>query len=197
MFYAAIDDPYLYPGTKTLVNLFDIRDENRLAALESDLVIPLEEILRTNPTKGKFDLEHLCQIHRVLFGDLYPWAGEIRAVRIAKGGSMFAYPEHIERAAGELFENLRHERYLQNLAIDEFAERLAWHMAEINAIHPFREGNGRASRVFFARLAEAAGYEMHLERIDREKFMRAMIASFTGDCVPLAKILRKSLSPLM
>ena len=49
MFYAAIDDPYLYPGTKTLVNLFDIRDENRLAALESDLVIPLEEILRTNP----------------------------------------------------------------------------------------------------------------------------------------------------
>lgn len=79
---------------------------------------------------------------------------------LAKPGSMFALPAHIEGYATEILLQLNDERYLTDLPRDEFAERITHYYAEINAVHPFREGNGRAQRAFLRQLAPDAGYTL-------------------------------------
>ena len=62
-------------------------------------------------------------------------------------------------------------------------------MGEINATHPFREGNGRTQRVFCALLAEQAGYFLDFESVDQVQMYRVMIACFNGNAEPLAALL--------
>jgi cell filamentation protein len=56
--------------------------------------------------EGAYDLAHLQEFHRFIFQDIYSWAGELRSVPLAKPGSMFALPEHIERYATEVLRQL-------------------------------------------------------------------------------------------
>lgn len=82
-----------------------------------------------------------------------PWSGvtwvrsgpEIRTVGIAKSDP-FCLPHHIEAYSGEVFNALGKERFLRNLLREDFIARLTHYFAEVNAIHPFREGYGRAQR---------------------------------------------------
>lgn len=67
--------------------------------------------------------------------------------------------------------------------------RLAHYMGEINAVHPFREGNGRAQRAFCSQLAEQAEYFLDFETVDQAAMYRVMIASFNGDDGPLIELL--------
>lgn len=67
-----------------------------------------------------------------------------------------------------------------------FAERASHFIAEINAVHPFREGNGRCQLTFLSILMELSGFEMDEDRLDSDAVMDAMIASFLGNNVPLA-----------
>ena len=91
--YAAEEDPYCYPGTTVLRNVFDIRDAVVLEQLELELTIArADEPL----PHGALDRAHYCAIHRHFFQDIYPWAGQVRTVRISKGSSHFCYPEYIE-----------------------------------------------------------------------------------------------------
>jgi cell filamentation protein len=76
------------------------------------------------------------------------------------------------------------------LDADTFAERAAHFLAELNAIHPFREGNGRAQLSFVAALADQAGHPFALERIDPKAMLDATITSFGGSEKPLARLLR-------
>jgi len=64
-------------------------------------------------------------------------------------------------------------------------------LAELNAIHAFREGNGRAQLTFFVLLANRAGYALDLERLDPDVMLDAMIASFDGDEIKLVEVIRK------
>lgn len=73
------------------------------------------------------------------------------------------------------------EDFLRNLPPDKFIERLAHFMGEINAAHPFREGNGRVQRAFCLQLAEQAGFFIDFENVSREDMYNAMISSFRGD----------------
>lgn len=70
---------------------------------------------------------------------------------------MFALPEHIENYAAQVLGQLAAEQHLRGLPREQFAERLTHYCAEINAVHPFREGNGRAQRVFMRQLASTRG----------------------------------------
>ena len=117
---------------------------------------------------------------------MYEWAGKFRTVRISKGGSAFCYPEYIEQEMQELFDDLKHQNYLRELSADEFATRAAHFLATLNAIHPFREGNGRAQTSFLLFLADRAGHSLNLDKLVPERFMEAMIASFEKDEQQLA-----------
>lgn len=182
--YDAIADPYCYPGTTVLKNIPDIRDQIGLDDFET--VMTTQRADEPLPT-GRFSVSHYQAIHRHLFQDIYPWAGRFRAVRISKDGSAFCYPENIVREMRSLFETLRGKNFLRGLSREAFASEGAAFLSTLNAIHPFREGNGRTQTIFLTLLAAHAGYPFDLERLEPEAFLAAMVASFKGDDEPLSR----------
>jgi cell filamentation protein len=136
------DDPYLYPGTNTLRNRYGIRDRGELAHLEADLSARRLAVLEHRRLAGAYDLAHPQAFHREIFGDVYEWAGEIRTVAIAKR-DVFAVPEHIEPYRSNVLRQLSAEDHLRGLGREPALDRLTYYLSEINATHPFGEGNGR------------------------------------------------------
>jgi cell filamentation protein len=108
---------------------------------------------------------------------------------------MFCYPEHIDSEMRKLFDQLARERFLRGLAPAEFAMLAARLIAESNAIHPFREGNGRAQLAYLTLLAANAGHPLALERLSPGAMLTAMIASFKSDDAPLAELISGLVSP--
>jgi cell filamentation protein len=186
-------DVYTDPESGVLKNRFGIVDAAILETTEADLVAARSRELVHAPLKGRFDLEHLQAVHRYLFGDLYEWAGQLRVVDISKNGHMFAHHAHIAGAATAIFEKLAGERCLAGLDAGAFSSRAAYYFGEINALHPFREGNGRAQREFFSHLASASGYYIAWEKVVPSEMLRASIESFQGDLSRLTAILRQNL----
>ncbi len=182
------DDPYVYPGTDILRNRLGIRDADRLSVLEASITtVRLAQLDRTD-LRGRYDLDHLRRFHREIFSDVYPWAGEIRTVAIAKT-QMFALPQHIKPYLDGQFAQLAREDHLQELSRDRFVERAAHYLGEVNAAHPFREGNGRTQRAFFGQLARDAGYDIEWGRLDPERNIEASVASLDGNDSKLRELL--------
>lgn len=185
--YAAIDDPYCYRGTNVLRNRLDIRTNEQLAAFEEEIVKRrAEEPLPT----GTLSVSQYRAVHRHLFQDINSWAGHFRTVRVAKGGSLFAYPEHIPAGMRDLFAWLRLRDGLRQRSRDAFSIEAAHFLTELNALHPFRDGNGRTQLTFLALLATRANHPLHLERLEPSRFLTAMVASFSGREELLADELR-------
>lgn len=182
-------DPYLYPGTDCLRNRLGIRDAAELQRAEAERTGAIIALLRRQPIQGRCDLDHLRAFHRRIFGDVYDWAGELRTVPLAKEESLFALPEHIEGYLTKVLEKLAAENVLRGLEREQFVDRLAHYYAELNAVHPFREGNGRTVRAFLGQFAFEAGYRVAWERMDAERNNAASKASLRGDNVPLKDML--------
>ena len=176
--YEAGADPTCYPGTTVLINKLGLKDQARLDAFEAE--ITAQRASEPLPS-GSLSYRHYCAIHRHLFQDVYPWAGKLRTVRISKEGSAFCYPEHIDREMRRLFAGLSEQKHFGGLGAAAFAEKAAHFLAELNAIHPFREGNGRAQLSFLTVLAERTGHPLHVERLDPKAMLSATIASFGGE----------------
>ncbi|WP_348642746.1 Fic family protein [Mesorhizobium sp. B2-4-15] len=151
MVYAAESDPLCYPGTTVLINLLDMRDQAELEEVE--LALFLTRADEPLPA-GELDYPHYLSLHRHLFQDVYAWAGQVRTIRIGKGGNWFCYPEHIASEMGRVFHELGNPDHLADFNTTDFAKHLAHVIAELNAVHPFREGNGRTQLAFLAMLAE-------------------------------------------
>ncbi|MBQ9044889.1 MAG: Fic family protein [Oscillospiraceae bacterium] len=169
-----------YPDTTCLINKLDIRDEKQLAIIEAGITMLRDSELSEQPIQGAFDFAHYRAIHRYLFGEIYAWAGEIRTVNISKKGTHFAEASEIEDVAQHAFERLRQNGYLQNMRFDAFVENIVDFYAVINALHPFREGNGRTQRVFFTQLIRNAGYDIDFSAIDPDELMIATIYAANG-----------------
>ena len=187
-------DPYTYPGTGVLRNKPGLRDERALREFEYEQARSRNEELREKPIAGKFDLEHLKAIHAHTFQDVYDWAGQLRTVNISKGGTTFAQPAFIESEAQRMSASLAAENHLQGLDKPQFVERLAHHYGEWNALHPFREGNGRATREFLGQLARGAGYELDQTKIDnsQDQWNDAARRSFAGELEPIKLIFNEA-----
>ncbi len=166
-------DPYVYPGTAVLQNLAGLRDAEALADHEAQTSTLRLAQLAGLTLSGSYDLPHLQAFHRFIFQDVYSWAGELRSVPLAKPGSMFALPEHVESYSAEVLNQLAREQYLRGLSRDEFAERLTYYYAEINAVHPFREGNGRTQRAFLRQLAMDADHSLGWEHLEPKMLVHA------------------------
>ena len=184
--YDAVNDPYTYENSTVLVNKLDLRNQAELDDFEAEISnARADEPLPA----GNLNFAHYCAIHHHLFQDVYDWAGKVRTVRISKQGNPFCFPEHIEAQATKLFSELAASSFLANLSSEQFAERAAHFLSELNAIHAYREGNGRAQLTFFALLADGAGHPLDMEKLDPESMLAAMIASFGGKNDALKKII--------
>lgn len=181
--YNAVEDPLCYPGTHVLRNKADIRDQDQLDEFEQ---LMFDSRAEERLPDGALDFAHYRALHHHFFQDVYDWAGEIRSIRTGKGTNWFCYPEHIAREADRVFGELAARNHLADSpGKREFAEGAAWFLSEINAIHPFREGNGRVQLVFLTMLARNAGISLNDRKLRPKPFLAAMIRSFSGDLAPL------------
>jgi len=186
--YDAFDDPYCYKGTSVLKNKAGLRDQAGLEGFE----LEMSSVRATEPAPtGKFDPAHYRALHRHLFQDVYSWAGKYRMVRTGKGGNAFCYPEFIEAEMQNLFGDLAHPSFSAGAPAAAFLQAVSKFLADLNAIHPFREGNGRTQLAFLVLLAERAGHRLDLTALRPKAFLKAMIVSFNGDNAPLTRELKR------
>lgn len=186
------DDPYLDPDSNVLVNLLGLTDAEALQIVETDLAFVRAEQLERHPLSGEYDVAHLQAFHRHLFGDVYPWAGDFRTVNIARSAS-FGDWRHIRTYLDRVLADLTAEHYLVGLDRADFVRRLAHYFGEVNAAHPFREGNGRTQRGFFRQLARDAGWNLRWSKVTAEGNAAASEASLMGDNEPLESLLNLAL----
>ena len=188
-------DPYCYPNSRVLKNKLDIKDMDELQEAERRLSKYREIELLHGPIIGYFDFTHLKKIHQYLFQDIYDWAGTVRTVDIAKG-NLFCRSFAIESEANRIFSKLKTEKYLKDLPINQLAECLAYYLAEINALHPFREGNGRTQREFIRQLAYQNNLFLSYAGITQKEMIVASKASFNLNYKPLQELILSHLHPL-
>ena len=190
--YTTSGSIYCYRDTNVLKNRFGLRDGKKLKELEADLSAIRQNDLLSNPIQGRFTANHLCRIHKYLLGDLYSFAGHFRREDIMKGNTRFLNHRDIKTKLAKLLNKLAAENYLQGLAFDALVDRSAYYFTELNYIHPFREGNGRATREFMRQLYDLNGYEINWAVVPTENLLAAMEAS-VFDTVELETFLRKCL----
>jgi cell filamentation protein len=186
---------YCYPGTSVLINKLNIRNNQQLSEAERRFTAVTVLEVMSKPVRGSFDLKHLMDIHKAIFGDIYEWAGKLRTVNIAKG-NQFCQCTYLVDYADELFSKLKAERFLIDTAPEELPERLSFYLSEINVLHPFREGNGRTQRVFMDYLARYNGYHLNFAHVSDSEMIEASATAFDMDYTKLnqmvARILEKT-----
>jgi len=170
-------DGFTDPHTGVLINKLNITDEDKLAEVEGNRFhFRLLEVLAGHVEIAPHNAQGLQALHRHLFQDVYPWAGETRAwgkFQATKStsadkdgpglytmyfGSYQQLPVHLD-AIGQ---QLAAERFLKGLDKDQFVARAAYYFDQYNYAHAFREGNGRTLGAAFQVLAENAGYDVNL-----------------------------------
>ena len=171
--YDARNSVYCYKDTNVLINKLDIKDPVILSDYERRVVSLKLLALHKKGITGIFDVNHFISIHKFLFEDIYPFAGEFRCENIAKDNFSFAEFEYIEPELNKLLSKLKEENYLAELDKTSLAKRLAYYWAELNVLHPFREGNGRTTREFLRQLALKNGYNLDLQNVDANELLDA------------------------
>ena len=188
--YEGQNDPYIDASTGVLKNLLGISSAQKLEKIEASLAYGRSLDLDTGvPPVPPFDMDHLKAIHRHLFQDIYSWAGEIRTIDISKGHTRFASAIAINSAGIKLFKDLEKENWLTGKNRREFADRAGHYLGEINVLHPFRDGNGRAQRFFMAQIGSWCRHQIVLGKIPVEKNIEASIAAYNGDSSPLVDLI--------
>ena len=177
-----------------LVNKLGITDEASLELAEIELT--QERIEQYEPNVNDISLPALQQIYRYLFQDIYGWAGELRTVDIAKGSTRFVNASRIEPEAKKLFQQRGQDDNLVGLPRDMLVGRLDHYYCELNVIHPFRDGNGRAQRLLFEVIAINAGYELHWEPIGGAEWRGANIAAYNCRLQSLTDLLDRAVTPI-
>lgn len=147
-------DAYFIDGTNILKNKLGITKEEELKKVDANISFKNLLDLYVNPIEGSFDKNHLCAIHKKLFGDLYPFAGKYRTVYMQKGNSSFVGENDIDWRL-DITLNQMNEDIKKVKSIDYYAIFLANYYNELIVIHPFREGNGRTIREFLREFVNA------------------------------------------
>ena len=183
-------DHFTYSGSPTLKNNFLITDYEELAVVETVYVEARSiEIRDGYGPKSLLNVDYLKAIHKHLFQDVYEWAGSTRDTPVTLSDGTIATAPFLQRAGSKPFlsgpsiakaltqfeTKIREADFLCGLARKDFAIQAGDLMAELNDIHPFREGNGRTQRVFMEQLALSAGHQLDFSIISKERMIQASI----------------------
>lgn len=190
--YAVAGSLYCYKDSRVLRNHFGLQDPRQLRMIEAEISAARQSEMLERPVPGRFTTAHLCNIHRKLLGDVYPFAGNLRYEDIAKGETRFLAHRQIREKLYRLLDELREEKYLDGIDKKALIRRSAYYMAELNYIHPFREGNGRAIREFMRLLFLRQGYRVDWSAVPVDDLLQAMIDS-VYDTEPLTQVLTQCL----
>jgi len=190
-----IEDQYM-PGSngQVLKNLLGITTRDEIDRVETELLFEVsDQILDELGREKQFTVEDLCRMHQRWLGSIYEWAGRYRRVMMSKGGLMFAAPAHIPNLMIE-FEKEILQRYTPCIfdSKQKVISALAIVQTELILIHPFREGNGRISRL----LATLMALQADLPPLDfsdfagarQEEYFAAGRYGLDQDYAPMEKV---------
>ena len=175
--YTTTQSIYCYPDSDVLKNKLNIRDNKLLKTAEEEITLIKQMELLKNPIKGNFTKAHFMNIHKFIFEDVYSLAGKIRREQISKADTMFYPPNLIDRELDKVFAKIKEKKMLKETDEEKVFDNLAYIMAELNIIHPFREGNGRSIREFIRLMAKRMGYDLNWGNVDKEEILEASILS--------------------
>ena len=175
--YTTTQSIYCYPDSNVLKNKLHIKDNKLLKTAEEEITLIKQMELLKNPIKGNFLKAHLMNIHKFIFEDIYSFAGKIRREQISKTDTLFYPPNLIDRELDKVFVKIKEKNMLKETDEEKIFDNLAYVMAELNIIHPFREGNGRSVREFIRLMAKRMGYDLNWGNVDREELLEASILS--------------------
>lgn len=187
--YGTGQDPYCYPGTAVLRNRLDLTDDAILSEAERALSEVAAESIEFVPPP--YDLSYLKSLHHRLFTDLYEWAGELRTVDISKDETHFCTTSRIEPEAQKLFDSLAKADWFQDLDRSSLIAASAELFGDLNVVHPFREGNGRAQRILFEHIIVNAGYEISWWPVDTQEWIQANIDAVVCDYAALTRVFER------
>lgn len=169
-----------YPGTNVLINIPGIQNQEELDAFERKITTEKLALLYLNNPFNTFDVNHYLNIHKYLFEDIYPFAGQIRSENIKKSFS-FCLPQYI-------YENLNTSLKKANKMIPNLTSRekiidyITDFYSDLDMTHPFREGNGRTLREymreyikFVCEFNKIDCYELDWSKVSREEYLSAVI----------------------
>ena len=175
--YTTTQSIYCYPESNVLKNKLNIRDNKLLKTAEEEITLIKQMELLKNPIKGNFSKAHLMNIHKFIFEDIYTFAGKIRKEQISKADTLFYPPNLIVRELDKVFAKIKEKNMIKETDEEKVFDNLAYVMAELNIIHPFREGNGRSIREFIRLMAKRTGYDLNWGNVDKEELLEASILS--------------------
>lgn len=188
-----MDLGYFVETGEVLTNKLGISDATELENAEYAITDEKLGEALVNEHSKVFDLDYLLHLHKSLFEDIYDFAGKLRTVNIFKPDSPvpFCYADFLPSEADRIFSELKHDNYLVGLNHADFVSKLTYYASELNALHPFREGNGRTTRLFLMLLAKNAGYLIDYSLASRRAILHADTAAFAGNLQPLLDLYRQ------
>lgn len=190
----------LATGSPVLRNKVGATTAEDLRAAENDLLeFRLTELRsQSRLVPRTYDLEHLQRLHFQLFQDVYEWAGDLRTVGIAKGegdDTSFIPPLNIERPVAHVASRIADSHLLRDIERDALADEVTYLYDYLNFAHPFREGNGRTQREFFAQLLAESGHGLDWSKVDMAGLHSAChVARVDGDTSKLRSIIAVALT---
>lgn len=187
------------PGSRSRVlkNLLGIRRKREMDTHEAAKLFAVTMwAIQHYSADHRFSAADVILLHKQWLGEVYPWAGEYRQVNISKGGFVFAMSAQVPRLMQE-FERDVLARYtpcaFANL--DDTLDALAITHCELVLIHPFREGNGRVSRLVSTLMALQAGLPLLnfsiIKGKQREAYFAAVRAGMGREYEPMKEIFRR------
>ncbi len=183
------------PGSdnKLLQNLPGITDPTEMNIVETDLLEEIYiQVFDNFPEELTFPI--LCQWHRAWLGNVYSWAGQYRTVDMSKPSIRFSSPMQIPKLS-EKFEVTYLSRFfeLPEISDEELVAFLGEMHVEFILIHPFREGNGRISRLLLDVMAVKAGaqpLDYSLWDENKDFYFKAIQAGRDGDYQYIERLIR-------
>ena len=173
-------EEYLIPGTDgVLKNKFGISDNEELKIKESEIVFKKLVELYEEPINGNFDKKHLCDIHKYLFEEIYPFAGQYRTVFMGKGNLYVTSVKNIDMELEIVIKEMNEELATCHY-FEDYARFLANTYSALIKVHPFREGNGRTVREFLRELVETRipNYKLDWSQVDSNNMLEGIRMAF-------------------
>ena len=189
---------YVDEAQTVLVNKLGITDLGELQEKEEELLIKAYELLFAeirSDTPGTCEL--LKHIHRQIFGELYEWAGNWRTVNISKPGVNWPPPNHLESAMQEFEQSVLSKYSASAINNDnDFCKAVGQTQGEFLAIHPFREGNARAIKLYTDILAAQTERPiLYYDNTDQGKqnYIEAAKSAILKDYDPITSLIEEAL----
>lgn len=175
-------EDYFIEGTNTLKNKLGITNPEELYQAEVDICFEKLLELHENPIEGNFDEEHLSNIHRYIFSDIYPFAGTYRTVDVTKVGSFYFTPaKDIKASLSIVLKEIKSD-FLKCKRFEDYTNFLAEAFYNLLTVHPFREGNGRTVREFIREfvIKYIHGYTLDWSRVKKDEYAEAIKYAYIG-----------------